>query len=212
MRSDRRETWQSLDCFAIARNDLYHRALLSNVRMMRTLRVLILCLLVSGCGYQNVSRTSFPGSVYFSVLTNRTMQPGIEVTLTNVITEELLRSGLCLTKKKTAEYLLSGLITSYQRAALSFSPDDPKEVSQYRLTVTIHLKLQESMNPPSPPFTVDITAFTDYYRVGPFAKSEGEAFGVIADDLAKRTTEWLTEVATGVQSVIPAARKPESGV
>ncbi|MFH0796946.1 MAG: LPS assembly lipoprotein LptE [Candidatus Omnitrophota bacterium] len=175
--------------------------------------ILILCLLLSGCGYQNLSRASFYRSVYFPILTNRTMQPGAEVTLTNAITEELLRSGIVLTGKEP-EYLLSGVVTSYQRTALSFSSVDPKEVSQYRLAVIIHLKLEEfiSSTPPliplNPPLQkgeeggfsldlkisqVDLTTSTDYYLTGPFAKKETEAFGIVADDLAKRATEWLNE-------------------
>ena len=153
--------------------------------------VLILCLILSGCGYQNLSRSSFSRSVYFPILTNRTMQPGVENILTNAITEELLRSGIVLTKKEP-EYLLSGLITGYQRTALSFSSDDPKEVSQYRLAVTIHLKVSV---PEERAHEVDITTFTDYYLSGPFAKKETEAIKIAADDLAKRATEWLTDVA-----------------
>ncbi len=164
--------------------------------------VLILCLILSGCGYQNLSRSSFSRSVYFPILTNRTMQPGVENILTNAITEELLRSGIVLTKKEP-EYLLSGLITLYQRTALSFSSDDPKEVSQYRLAVTIHLNLSQTLPPGGGGVgggglkmsEVDITTFTDYYLSGPFAKKETEAIKIAADDLAKRATEWLTDVA-----------------
>src|ERR1035437_9004209 len=107
-------------------------------------------LLLSGCGYQNLTRQPVDFSVYFPVLTNRTMEPGVEVVLTNAITEELLRSGIKIAGEKDAGYLLSGIVDSYTRVPLSFRSDDPKEVNQYRLEVTVRMDITPASSPLPP--------------------------------------------------------------
>ena len=143
-------------------------------------------LLLSGCGYQNLTRHPVDFSVYFPVLANRTMEPGVEVVLTNAITEELLRSGIPIAGEKDADYLLSGTVDSYTRVPLSFRSDDPKEVNQYRLEVTVRLDI----TPPAR--NVNFTSSSNYFLTGPFSRSESAALKTLASDLAKKSTEWIT--------------------
>ncbi|MBU2495148.1 MAG: LptE family protein [Candidatus Omnitrophota bacterium] len=157
-----------------------------------------LFLLLSGCGYQNLTRQPIGFSVYFPVLANRTMEPGIEVALTNSITEELLRSGIPITGEKDADYLLSGTIISYTRAPLSFRSDDPKEVNQYRLEVVVRMDITPAPSSPSPsPLPprergISLTSSSNYFLTGPFNRSEAAALKTLASDLAKKATEWIT--------------------
>ena len=144
-------------------------------------------LLLSGCGYQNLTRQPIDFSVYFPVLTNRTMEPGIEVILTNAITEELLRSGIPVVGEKDADYLLSGTIISYTRVPLSFQSDDPKEVNQYRLEVTVRMDI----TPPAR--STNLTSSSNYFLTGLFSRSEAAALKTLASDLAKKSTEWITQ-------------------
>ena len=166
-------------------------------------------LLLSGCGYQNLTRQPVNFSVYFPVLANRTMEPGVEVVLTNAITEELLRSGIPITGEKDADYLLSGTVDSYTRVPLSFRSDDPKEVNQYRLEVTVRMDITPAPASPSPLIlspggrgegegdagkrSISLASASNYFLTGSFSRSEAAALKILASDLAKKSTEWITQ-------------------
>ena len=169
----------------------------------RVFLIFTFLLLLSGCGYQNLTRQPVDFSVYFPILTNRTMEPGVEVILTNAITEELLRSGIPIAGEKDAEYLLSGTITSYTRVPVSFQSDDLKEVSQYRLEATVRMDITPAPSPISPPpgekikgegkRSISLTSSSNYFLTGPFSRSEAAALKTLASDLAKKSTEWITQ-------------------
>ena len=157
-------------------------------------------LFLSGCGYQNLTRQLVDFSVYFPVLANRTMEPGVEVVLTNAITEELLRSGIPVAGENDADYLLSGTVVSYVRVPLSFRSDDPKEVNQYRLEVTVRMDITPASSSPSPLILspegrgeVSLTSSSNYFLKDSFSRSEAAALKVLASDLAKKSTEWITQ-------------------
>ena len=143
-------------------------------------------LLLSGCGYQNLTRQPIDFSVYFPILANRTMEPGVEVVLTNAITEELLRSGISIVGEKDADYLLSGTVISYVRVPLSFRSDDPKEVDQYQLEVVVRMDI----TPPAR--STNLTASGNYFLAGPFSRSEADVLKTLASNLARKSTEWIT--------------------
>jgi len=156
--------------------------------------------LLSGCGYRNLTRQPIGFSVYFPVLANQTMEPGVEVVLTNAITEELLRSGITIAGEKDADYLLSGTVGSYTRVPLSFRSDDPKEVNQYRLEVVVRMEITPTPSSPSPLILspkgreeVSLTSSSNYFLTGPFSRSEAAALKMLASDLAKKSTEWITQ-------------------
>ena len=158
---------------------------------------LLLILLLSGCGYRNLSSQVVNFSVYFPVLANQTLEPGVEVILTNAITEELLRSGIPLVTEKDADYLLSGTVISYQRRVLSFRSDDQKEVNQYQLEVAVRMEMSP---PPSPSpvkgegkGSINLTSSSNYFLTGPFSRSEAAAFKTLASDLARKSVEWITQ-------------------
>ena len=127
------------------------------------------------------------------------MEPGVEVVLTNAITRELLRSGITVAGEKDADYLLSGTVVSYVRAPLSFQSADPKEVNQYRLEVVVRMDIAPAPSSPSPlPLPpgergVSLTSSSNYFLTGDFKRSETIALKVLASDLAKKSTEWITQ-------------------
>lgn len=179
-----------------------------NNKPRRIFLIFTFLLLLSGCGYQNLTRQPVDFSVYFPILTNRTMEPGVEIILTNAITEELLRSGISITGEKNADYLLSGIVISYSRVPLSFRSSDPKEVSQYRLEVTVRMDIIPASASPSPlPLptgerikgegdagkrSASLFSSSNYFLTGPFSRSEAAALRVLASDLARKSTEWIT--------------------
>jgi hypothetical protein len=174
----------------------------------RRICFLFLLLLLSGCGYQNLTRHPVGFSVYFPVLVNRTVEPGVEVVLTNAITEELLRSGIPIAGENDAGYLLSGTVESYTRIPLSFRIDDPKEVNQYRLEVKVRMDITPAPSSRSPSIlspggrregevaagkrSITLVSSSDYFLTGSFSQSEDAVLKTLASDLAKKSTEWIT--------------------
>ncbi|MFH2068879.1 MAG: LptE family protein [Candidatus Omnitrophota bacterium] len=173
-----------------------------NNNLRRIFWIFTFLLLLSGCGYQNLTRHPVAFSVYFPILANRTMEPGVEVVLTNAITRELLGSGITVAKEKDADYSLSGTVDFYTRVPLSFRSDDPKEVNQYRLEVVVRMEITPAPAPPSPLIfspagrgerSVSLTSSSNYFLTGPFSRSEAAALKALASDLARKSTEWITQ-------------------
>jgi outer membrane lipopolysaccharide assembly protein LptE/RlpB len=107
-------------------------------------RALALGLLVAagaGCGY------SFHGTlpdhiqtVAVPIFANKTGEPRIESLLTNGVVEAFSTNGrLRVVKREDADAVLEGEVIGYSVQSISY--DSQANVRQYRLTVTLNLKL-----------------------------------------------------------------------
>ncbi len=173
---------------------------------MRTYRptglILSLCLLASaGCGYRNLALQHRGASVYFPVMRNNTMEPGAELMLSNAIREEILRAGIALAGEENSDWLLHGTVTGYERKPYSYTRSEDarrwRRAHLYRLSVTARMTLtisapSEGEKDARQKETV-LTETLTYFLDGPYARTEAEAFNLLAGNLAKRTVEWLTD-------------------
>lgn len=107
-------------------------------------RALALGLLVAagaGCGYS--FRGTLPEhiqTVAVPVFANKTGEPRIESLLTNAVVEAFSTNGrLRVVKREDADAVLEGEVVGY--AVQSISYDSQANVRQYRLIVTMNLKL-----------------------------------------------------------------------
>jgi hypothetical protein len=163
--------------------------------------LLLLSFLAAGCGYRNLTRHRDHPPVYFPVMSNKTMEPAAELTLTNNIREELLRAGIDLARQGETGWLLEGVIVSYDRVPLSFLRQEEdrrwRRVHQYRLTVQTRMTLRYLPDEEHAETARErVRGFTEtftYYLEGPHSKTESEAFTILSANLAKRTVEWLTD-------------------
>lgn len=107
----------------------------------RALALGLLAAAVAGCGY------SFHGTlpdhiqtVAVPVFVNKTGEPAIESFLTSAVVEAFSTNGrLRVVKREDADAVLEGEVIGYSVQSISY--DSQANVRQYRLTVTMNLKL-----------------------------------------------------------------------
>jgi hypothetical protein len=115
---------------------------------MRFWLILGLALLLSGCGYQPIGRTTGPPqgveTVYIPLFVNRSLEPFLENLITQNVIEELSRrQGMRVVEDAgRADARLEGEILSFRADAVSFGPDD--RIGQYRAAMTIGAVLRRT--------------------------------------------------------------------
>lgn len=117
---------------------------------MRILLILLV-LLVSGCGY-HVPGASDPWVggdarvVYIQLFENTTAEPYLDNYMTDALVEELSRSRLFVLTENAdaAEVLIDGTIDSFTSNAISYSSTD--RITDYRATMGITVKLVQNSN------------------------------------------------------------------
>jgi len=107
----------------------------------RALALGLLAAAIAGCGYS--FRGNLPEhiqTVAVPVFANKTGEPRIESLLTNGVVEAFSTNGrLRVVKREDADAVLEGEVTGYSVQSISY--DSQANVRQYRLTVTLNLKL-----------------------------------------------------------------------
>jgi len=103
----------------------------------------LLALGLAGCGYS--FRGNLPDhikTVAVPVFTNRTSEPAVESSLTSAVIEAYARNGrLRVVKPEDADAILDGEVVGYSVQSIAF--DNQANVRQYRLLVTMNLKLRD---------------------------------------------------------------------
>ena len=103
----------------------------------------LLALGLAGCGYS--FRGNLPDhikTVAVPVFTNRTSEPAVESSLTSAVIEAYARNGrLRVVKTEDADAILDGEVVGYSVQSIAF--DNQANVRQYRLLVTMNLKLRD---------------------------------------------------------------------
>jgi outer membrane lipopolysaccharide assembly protein LptE/RlpB len=103
----------------------------------------LLATALAGCGY------SFKGNlpdhiqtVAVPIFSNKTGEPAIENVLTNAVVEAFSTNGrLRVVRREDADAILEGEVTSYAIESIAY--DSQANVRQYRLVVTMNLKLRD---------------------------------------------------------------------
>jgi len=107
----------------------------------RAIALGLLAAAITGCGYS--FRGNLPEhiqTVAVPVFANKTGEPRIESLLTNGVVEAFSTNGrLRVVKREDADAVLEGEVIGYSVQSISY--DSQANVRQYRLTVTLNLKL-----------------------------------------------------------------------
>jgi outer membrane lipopolysaccharide assembly protein LptE/RlpB len=110
----------------------------------RALALGLLAAAVAGCGYS--FRGTLPDhiqTVAVPVFANRTGEPAVESFLTSAVVEAFSTNGrLRVVKREDADAVLEGEVTGYSVQSISY--DSQANVRQYRLVVTMNLKLLDT--------------------------------------------------------------------
>jgi outer membrane lipopolysaccharide assembly protein LptE/RlpB len=100
-------------------------------------------LLVGGCGYS--FRGNLPNhiqTVAVPIFANRTSEPGVENFLTSAVVEAFSTNGrLRVVRPERADAILDGEVVGYEVQSIAFDPN--ANVRQYRLLVTLNLKMRD---------------------------------------------------------------------
>ena len=107
--------------------------------------VLMLLLLLSGCGYHLPGRgTGLPDDVQNVVINpfvNKTTEPFIETQLTNEVRDQFARRRTLdvVANVDQADVVLHGTIVGYRANSIAYDTND--DITEYRLTITVEAKL-----------------------------------------------------------------------
>ena len=173
---------------------------------MNFMRLGITALILSfmvGCGYS--ARSTFAGNfrtihiepfknkiIYGTETIRNTYIPLLEVKITNAVADRFLFDGnLKVNKKDTADLILKGELTNYDRAPLRYTDDG--EVQEYRITITVSLTLWDSAKNEAVWTESNFSGDTSYFTSGTLAKSESAAIEDAVTDLARRIVERTIE-------------------
>jgi hypothetical protein len=157
----------------------------------------LLAISAAGCaGYRlgPVSGTAaLDRSVQVTPFSNQTMEPALTDAVTFQLHKQVQRDGTYrLATHGDGDIILSGVITSYNRQALSFVRNDVLTLSDYQVVLTAHVTARDRisgkvlLDQPVHGYTL-IRAGTD------LASSERQARPLLAADLAKNITTLLAE-------------------
>lgn len=110
---------------------------------LRTRAVLVLAILIGGCGYTvNGTLPSDIKTISVPIFQNLTRQPGVEGLVTRAVVEAFSTNGrLKVVGSGNADAILDGEITEYSVASIAFDKDS--NVRQYRLVVTVNLRMRD---------------------------------------------------------------------
>jgi outer membrane lipopolysaccharide assembly protein LptE/RlpB len=104
---------------------------------------LLIVLTLAGCGYS--FRGNLPDhikTVAVPVFVNKTSEPAVESFLTNAVVDAYASNGrLRVVRTEEADAILNGEVTGYN--VMSIAYDNVANVRQYRLVVTMNLRLHD---------------------------------------------------------------------
>ncbi|MCE0497692.1 MAG: LPS assembly lipoprotein LptE [Methylacidiphilales bacterium] len=164
-----------------------------------TLLVLLVALACSGCaGYRvgNVSGRNVQGvrSVYVPVVRNTSLQPDLQVTVTNAIIRRFNDDGtLEVNQDPNADSELDVTITDVHNTAVASSTTDLYVTAQYQVTITgiatfVNRKLGRKIFE-----NVTVTGSTNFFTQADIQEGERQALPLAAQDLAQNAVKLVTE-------------------
>lgn len=111
--------------------------------MRRAAALVILLLVVAGCGY--TARGHLPSdirTVAIPILANRTTKPAVETEMTRALADAFATDGrLRVVSRDVADSVLEGEVTGYELLSIAFDP--AANVRIYRLLVTMNVRLRD---------------------------------------------------------------------
>ncbi len=132
-------------------------------------------------------------SVQVRPFANQTLQPQLGDALTAALRKSMQQDGTYrLATHDDGDVIVTGSITHYDRADITYNPNDILTVLDYRVTATVHVIVRER----SSGRTIldrDVNGYT-LVRPGPdLTSAERQAMPQQADDIAQKVTGLLVD-------------------
>jgi hypothetical protein len=161
--------------------------------------VLFLVCALSGCaGYRvgDISGRNLQGvrSVYVPVAKNASLQPDLQVVVTNAIIQRFNDDGtLEVNQNDNADSELDVTIESVQSSAVASSTNNILVTAEYQLTINakatyVNRKLGRKIFE-----NVEVTGNTSFFTQANIQEGERQALPLAAQDLAQNTVKLVTE-------------------
>ena len=126
---------------------------------------------------------------------NQTLQPRLGDAVTQALRERLQTDGTFhLATREAGDIVVSGVITRYNREGLSYLNNDVTTTENYRVEVIAHVIARDRA---TGKVLVDknVNGYTLIHVGTDLADSERQSLPLLAEDLARKITELLTEGA-----------------
>ena len=132
-------------------------------------------------------------SVQINPFVNETLEPRLGDAATTALRHRLQHDGTYrLATHGSADIVVNGVLTRYNRHELSLLPNDVLTVRDYRITVTAQVTARDTATG-KVLFDRTVTGYT-LIRVGPdLISTERQALPLLAEDLAKNVTALLVD-------------------
>jgi hypothetical protein len=166
------------------------RSLIQNLALSGSL--ICLC----GCAGYRLGPTSGIAagekSIQIAPFSNQTMQPRLGDAVTTAVRRNVQRDGTYrLATHGSADRVVTGVLTRYERQELSFVPRDVLTVRDYRVTATAEVLVRDRSTGTT---TTNLVTGYTLVRVGSdLSSAERQAIPVLAEDLARNITEHLVD-------------------
>jgi len=153
----------------------------------------------SGCaGYRvgNVSGRDLQGvrSVYVPVAKNSSLEPDIQMTVTNAIIRRFNNDGtLEVNQSANADSELDMVITNVQHTAISSSNSDIYVTAQYQLTIEATVTFVNRRLGRKIFENLKVTGVTNVFTQSNIQEGERQALPLAAEDLANNAVKLVTE-------------------
>jgi hypothetical protein len=165
----------------------------------RSLLVLLLTFTLSGCaGYRlgDISGRDLQGvhSVYVPVAQNESLEPDLQVVMTNAIIRRFENDGtLTVNQSSNADSELDVTIVSVQRTPLRSSTTDLLLTTEYQLTINatatyVNRKLGKKIFE-----NTAVSGSTSFFTQADINEGQRQALPLAATDLATNTVKLVTE-------------------
>ncbi len=153
--------------------------------------------LLSGCaGYHlgpSNGQVAGSRSVQVRPFANQTLQPQLGDALTAALRKRMQQDGTYrLATHDDGDVIVTGSITHYDRADITYNPNDILTVLDYRVTATVHVIVRER----STGRTIlerDVNGYTLVRPGADLTSAERQAMPLLADDIAQKVTGLLVD-------------------
>ncbi len=153
--------------------------------------------ILSGCaGYHlgpSNGQVAGSRSVQVRPFANQTLQPQLGDALTAALRKSMQQDGTYrLATHDDGDVIVTGSITHYDRADITYNPNDILTVLDYRVTATVHVIVRER----STGRTIlerDVNGYTLVRPGADLTSAERQAMPLLADDIAQKVTGLLVD-------------------
>lgn len=163
--------------------------------------VLVLCpaaFLFAGCAGYHLgpvnNETAGEKSVEVEPFNNQTLQPRLGDAVTQALREQLQTDGTYHLARNDGDIVVSGVIKSYNRQGLSFLSSDVYTANNYQVGIVAHVVARQR-DTGKVLLDKDINGYTLVHVTSDLADAERQSLPLLAEDLAQKVTEQLTEGA-----------------